>query len=86
MSFLTKPDNHMGKLRWCWVVQSYLLNWLQINIRLGGANNGIYHCGVVKTLMDAKLMPRIICGSSAGSMMGALLCTKKYEDFDYVNI
>jgi len=30
-------------------------------------------------------MPRIICGSSAGSMMAAILCTKKYEDFDHVN-
>jgi TAG lipase/steryl ester hydrolase/phospholipase A2/LPA acyltransferase len=34
------------------------------------------HIGVVKTLWQHKLLPRIISGSSAGSIVCAVLCTK----------
>ncbi len=47
--------------------------------------NGNYHIGVVKTLIEANLMPRIVCGSSAGSFIGAMICTKKLEDINMVN-
>lgn len=30
----------------------------------GGATFGLYHLGVVKALNEAKLLPRVICGSS----------------------
>ncbi|CAN4118490.1 unnamed protein product [Withania somnifera] len=35
----------------------------------GGASLGAFHVGVVKTLVEHKLMPRIIAGSSVGSIM-----------------
>ncbi|KAK3059414.1 hypothetical protein LTS18_010925, partial [Coniosporium uncinatum] len=34
------------------------------------------HIGVVKTLWQAKLLPRIISGASAGSIVASVLCTK----------
>ena len=33
----------------------------------GGAALGFYHVGVVKALMENRLMPRVLGGSSAGS-------------------
>jgi TAG lipase/steryl ester hydrolase/phospholipase A2/LPA acyltransferase len=34
------------------------------------------HIGVVKSLFHARLLPRIISGASAGSIVCAVLCTK----------
>lgn len=42
----------------------------------GGANMGMFHMGVLKTLWEQKLLPRVISGSSAGSIMGSLVCTR----------
>lgn len=42
----------------------------------GGGTFGMNHIGVVKTLWQHKLLPRIICGSSAGSIVSAALCIK----------
>lgn len=46
----------------------------------GGASLGMYHTGVIKTLLENNLLPKIICGSSAGSIVAALVCTSRYED------
>ncbi|KAJ7047339.1 patatin-domain-containing protein [Mycena alexandri] len=43
----------------------------------GGASFGYYHCGVVKALLDANLLPRVITGTSAGGLIAALCCTRK---------
>ncbi|SMY24420.1 unnamed protein product [Zymoseptoria tritici ST99CH_1A5] len=45
----------------------------------GGGTLGMCHIGVVKTLLDEGLLPRIVCGSSAGSIVGSVLCTQKPE-------
>ncbi|KAF2840476.1 patatin-domain-containing protein [Patellaria atrata CBS 101060] len=42
----------------------------------GGGTFGMNHIGVVKTLWEHKLLPRIISGASAGSIVCAVLCTK----------
>ncbi|PSC72827.1 Triacylglycerol lipase SDP1 [Micractinium conductrix] len=41
----------------------------------GGGSLGFWHFGVVKGLLEAGLLPRVVSGSSAGSIGGALLCT-----------
>lgn len=46
----------------------------------GGATFGMMHIGVVKTLFDADLLPRIISGASAGSIVCAVLCTRTDEE------
>ncbi|PVF96499.1 patatin-domain-containing protein [Serendipita vermifera] len=42
----------------------------------GGATFGYYHFGVVKALLDEKLLPRVIAGTSCGSLIAALVCTR----------
>ncbi|KNC97765.1 uncharacterized protein SPPG_06765 [Spizellomyces punctatus DAOM BR117] len=42
----------------------------------GGATLGYYHIGVVKTLFENKLLPNIITGTSAGSLIAALICCR----------
>ncbi|KAL9599088.1 MAG: hypothetical protein Q9219_004046 [cf. Caloplaca sp. 3 TL-2023] len=46
----------------------------------GGATFGMNHIGVLKTLWDARLLPRIISGASAGSIVCAVLCTRTDEE------
>jgi len=46
----------------------------------GGAALGFYHVGVVKTLMENGLMPRVLGGSSAGSILVAMVGTRTDEE------
>jgi TAG lipase/steryl ester hydrolase/phospholipase A2/LPA acyltransferase len=42
----------------------------------GGGTFGMSHIGVVKSLFEASLLPRIVSGASAGSIVCAVLCTR----------
>ncbi|KAG5189830.1 acyl transferase/acyl hydrolase/lysophospholipase [Tribonema minus] len=42
----------------------------------GGAAMGFYHVGVVKALIERQLMPRVISGASAGSIVAAMVGTR----------
>lgn len=46
----------------------------------GGGTFGMTHIGVLKALFDQKLLPRIISGASAGSIVCAVMCTKTDEE------
>lgn len=46
----------------------------------GGATFGMSHIGVLKALFEAQLLPRIISGASAGSIVCAVMCTKTDEE------
>ena len=46
----------------------------------GGGTLGMNHIGVVKALFEASMLPRIISGASAGSIVCAVLCTKTDEE------
>ena len=46
----------------------------------GGASFGLFHLGVVKALYETNMLPRIISGSSVGSMIAALICIHKDEE------
>jgi TAG lipase/steryl ester hydrolase/phospholipase A2/LPA acyltransferase len=48
----------------------------------GGATMGFFHVGVVKSLREQGLLPRVISGSSAGAMVSSALGTVKDEDLD----
>ncbi len=56
----------------------------------GGGVLGFYHLGVVKALMSEKLLPRVVSGSSAGSMIAGMLGThtdiELQQFFDPANI
>lgn len=53
-------------------------------MKLGGGGLGIYHYGVIKTLVEKNLFPRVIAGSSAGSMFAAVIGVTKPEDMHKV--
>jgi TAG lipase/steryl ester hydrolase/phospholipase A2/LPA acyltransferase len=56
----------------------------------GGGAFGLIHIGVVKVLLKANILPRIISGSSAGAIVAAAVATCSEEDmialFDPDNI
>jgi len=41
----------------------------------GGASLGLFHIGVIEELMSQELLPQVITGSSAGSIVGGFLAT-----------
>jgi len=47
----------------------------------GGSSFGLYHFGVVLELMAQGLLPKVISGSSVGSIMVAFLCCLTTEEF-----
>jgi NTE family protein len=49
----------------------------------GGGVLGFYHLGVVKTLLDQGLLPRVISGSSAGSLVAGVLGTHTDEELEH---
>ncbi|WFD19765.1 hypothetical protein MCAP1_002001 [Malassezia caprae] len=46
----------------------------------GGASFAYYHFGVVRTLLDADLLPTIISGTSAGGLVASLVCTRTNDE------
>lgn len=50
----------------------------------GGATFGMAHIGVLKAMFEAKLLPRIISGASAGSIVCSVLCTRTDEEIPTV--
>ena len=51
----------------------------------GGAGFGKFHMGVIKALVETDLMPKIIVGSSAGSMVAATICILKQHELEMLN-
>ena len=45
----------------------------------GGAAMGYYHIGAIKSMLEAKCLPQILSGASAGSLMCAFLSSVKYH-------
>lgn len=39
----------------------------------GGAAMGLHHLGVVKALLDQNLLPKVVCGTSAGALVASLV-------------
>lgn len=46
----------------------------------GGAAMGYHHIGVLKTLIEAKCLPQIISGASAGSLMSAFIAVRTDQE------
>ena len=46
----------------------------------GGATFGIFHFGVVKALVELKLLPPVVCGASAGAVVAAVTCTRDEKE------
>jgi TAG lipase / steryl ester hydrolase / phospholipase A2 / LPA acyltransferase len=50
----------------------------------GGGTFGMTHVGVLKALYEADMLPRIVSGASAGSIVCAVLCTRTNEELPEV--
>jgi predicted acylesterase/phospholipase RssA len=48
----------------------------------GGAALGQQHLGVIKSLREEGILPRIISGTSAGAVVGAFVCTRTEAELD----
>ncbi|MGB1580793.1 MAG: patatin-like phospholipase family protein, partial [Nevskiales bacterium] len=48
----------------------------------GGATMGMFHVGVVKALWEQGLVPEVLSGSSAGSIVAATLGTRQEQDYE----
>ncbi|TDH72697.1 uncharacterized protein CCR75_006043 [Bremia lactucae] len=46
----------------------------------GGGAHGFYHAGVIKALVENNLMPNVIAGSSAGSILAGALAVRNDEE------
>jgi uncharacterized membrane protein/uncharacterized membrane protein YgcG len=46
----------------------------------GGSMMGLYHVGHLRGLMETNCLPNIVSGCSAGSVIGAILCTRNNEE------
>jgi uncharacterized membrane protein len=46
----------------------------------GGSMMGLYHIGHLKGLMETDCLPDIVSGCSAGSVIGAVLCTRTNDE------
>ena len=48
----------------------------------GGATFGLTHLGVIKTLFENNLLPKIISGSSVGSIIASAICTRLDDEIE----
>lgn len=46
----------------------------------GGATFSFFHLGVVRELLDHDLLPRVITGTSGGSLIAALIAVRTDEE------
>ncbi|OTB19181.1 hypothetical protein K445DRAFT_314054 [Daldinia sp. EC12] len=46
----------------------------------GGGTFGMTHIGVLKAMLEAKLLPRIISGASAGSIVCSVVCSRTDDE------
>jgi len=51
----------------------------------GGAGLGRFHYGIIKALAEQDLMPKIIVGSSSGSLLAACLSTLKFDELSFAH-
>ena len=50
----------------------------------GGGLFGSYHFGLLRILFNNNLLPRIISGSSAGSIAASVICCQNQEELHKV--
>jgi len=73
---LTEKQDFFSRASHCFGCSALMLS--------GGASLGNFHVGVVKSLQQQGLLPEVISGSSAGSLVAAVVCTHDDEELDEV--
>ncbi|RNF01268.1 transferase/triacylglycerol lipase [Trypanosoma rangeli] len=73
-------ETHLTDIQKLEVLQDTLQSYGRSALMLsGGSTLGVSHTGVVRALFDAGLLPDIISGSSAGSLIAAIICSMKTD-------
>jgi TAG lipase/steryl ester hydrolase/phospholipase A2/LPA acyltransferase len=52
----------------------------------GGGGLGLYHSGIVKTLIEENMLPTVLSGSSAGSIVAGCVGVRTDEELPEVRI
>ncbi|CCH62820.1 hypothetical protein TBLA_0I01620 [Henningerozyma blattae CBS 6284] len=50
----------------------------------GGGTYGLFHIGVLTTFFELDLLPRVICGSSAGAIVASIICTRNLNELPHL--
>lgn len=50
----------------------------------GGALFGVFHFGILKALLDFKMLPSVVCGASAGAVVAAVACTRTDDELAHI--
>ena len=50
----------------------------------GGALFGVFHFGVVKALVDERLLPTVVCGASAGAVVASIVCSRSDDELRHL--
>ncbi|KAJ9058178.1 triacylglycerol lipase [Entomophthora muscae] len=61
------------------MIQSYSFGTTALILH-GGATFGLCHIGVVKSLFEQGLLPKVICGTEIGALIAALVCIHTDEE------
>jgi len=75
--FIASHDCKLGaQPRLQWMLEARHSHGKTALLLSGGASFGLYHLGVVKALHRAGMLPKILAGASAGSIMAAMVATR----------
>lgn len=72
------PESHKLQL----LLQAQRIYGRSALVLSGGASFGIYHFGVVKALWEQGLLPKVLVGSSMGSIVAAAVCNRTDAELD----
>lgn len=79
---LSRPSDHAQRLKF---FEETALSFGRTGLMLsGGATLGLFHIGVIKTLWEHNALPRVISGSSAGSVVAATLGTHTDDEIESI--
>ncbi len=74
--------SHQDKHAFFWdLAQSYGRSALMLS---GGATMGLFHVGVVRTLYINGLLPKVMSGASAGSLVGAGIAARTRDEAEHL--
>lgn len=79
---LTTVDGHLSSEVLHTLVQSRKAFGRTALVLSGGSILGFLHIGVARELIENNLLPKIISGSSAGSIFASMLCIHRDEEFE----
>lgn len=83
VAFCQKSDDQLLVERYLSMMKAAKASFGNTALMLsGGGTLGMCHIGVVKALLHTGLLPKVVCGASAGSIVASVLCTHKPDEIE----